>query len=217
MARLYGAASGHFTQSLPCLEELMTAYSQRYEAALILAARAHRLQNRKGSDIPYIVHPVHVSLILLRYGFAEDVVIAGLLHDVVEDQPVPLSDIEAQFGPEVAKMVDNVTERKWEDGRERPWEDRKNEALDELSRAGSDTLAIKAADALHNTRVLAFDLRRMGPSLWTYFTRGPQESLWYYRSLAEIVQRSLDAHPLVGELGEAIADLEWAIAETEAN
>jgi (p)ppGpp synthase/HD superfamily hydrolase len=195
----------------------MTAYSQRYEAALILTARAHRHQNRKGSDIPYIVHPVHVSLILLRYGFAEDVVIAGLLHDVVEDQPVPLSDIEAQFGPEVAQMVASVTEQKQENGRERRWEDRKREALDELSRASTETLAIKAADALHNTRVLAFDLRRMGPSLWSYFTRGPQGSLWYYRSLAEIVRKHLDAHPLVDELDEAIAGLERAIAETEAD
>jgi (p)ppGpp synthase/HD superfamily hydrolase len=217
MARPNEAASGRFTQPSPCLEELMTAFSQRYEAALILAARAHRLQNRKGSDIPYIVHPVHVSLILLRYGFAEDVVIAGLLHDVVEDQPVPLSEIEAQFGPEVARMVASVTERKQENGRERRWEDRKNEALHELSRAGSETLAIKAADALHNTRILAFDLRRIGPSLWTYFSRGPQGSLWYYRSLAEIVRKGLHAHPLVDELEEAIADLERAIAETEAD
>jgi (p)ppGpp synthase/HD superfamily hydrolase len=103
----------------------MTAYSDRYQAALILAAHAHRTQERKGSDVPYIVHPVQVSVILLRHGFAEDVAIAGLLHDVVEDQDVPLARIEADFGPEVAEMVAALTERKREGDVQRPWEARK--------------------------------------------------------------------------------------------
>ena len=65
-------------------------FLSRYDAALALAARAHRDQLRKGTDLPYIAHPVHVSIILIRHGFGEDLTIAGLLHDVVEDTDTSL-------------------------------------------------------------------------------------------------------------------------------
>ena len=68
----------------------MQAFSSRYDAALALAARAHRDQLRKGTDLPYVTHPAHVSIILLRHGFGEDLAIAGLLHDVVEDTDTSL-------------------------------------------------------------------------------------------------------------------------------
>jgi (p)ppGpp synthase/HD superfamily hydrolase len=193
----------------------MGAYSERYDAALTLAARAHRSQTRKGSDIPYIVHPVHVSVILLRYGFAEDVVIAGLLHDVVEDQDVPLDEIEAEFGPPVAEMVAVLTEKKKEGGLPRPWEMRKEEALEEARQASIEAVAVKAADVLHSTRSMAADLRREGASMWNSFSRGPAKSLWYYQSVAEIVHERLGEHPLALELNEAVQGLAQAIADTE--
>ncbi len=193
----------------------MDAYSQRYEAALSLAARAHRDQLRKGSDVPYIVHPAHVSVILIRHGFDEDVAIAGLLHDVVEDQDVPLQQIEAQFGPAVTEMVAALTERKRDGDTERPWEARKREALHQIRQASEGAVAIKAADALHATRTLAADLRRLGPEAWVPFKRGPEESSWYYHQISEIVGERLVGHPLAGELGRAVADLDAAIAETE--
>src|SRR5438874_1580318 len=100
----------------------MPAFSARYDAALVLAARAHRDQLRKGTDIPYIAHPTHVSVILIRHGFGEDLAIAGLLHDVVEDCGVPLNRIAADFGDEVARLVEAVSETKSADGAELPWE-----------------------------------------------------------------------------------------------
>jgi (p)ppGpp synthase/HD superfamily hydrolase len=191
----------------------MIAYSERYNAALTLAAAAHQGQMRKGSDVPYIVHPVHVSTILLRHGFSEDVVIAGLLHDVVEDQDVPLADIEADFGFEVAEMVAVLTEQKREGDVERPWEVRKQEALSELQRASPEAVAAKAADVIHNAHALAADLRRDGPVVWRRFKRGPEETIWYYRSVAEIVRSCWGTHPLCDELEGAIQDLERAVAQ----
>jgi (p)ppGpp synthase/HD superfamily hydrolase len=193
----------------------MDTYSHRYEAALSLAARAHRHQLRKGGDVPYIVHPVHVSVILIRHGFGEDVIIAGLLHDVVEDQDVPLSQIEAQFGPAVAEMVGALTERKREGTAQRPWETRKREALQQIGRASQGAVAVKAADALHATRTTAADLRRQGSTLWAVFGRGPALSSWYYHQIATIVGKRLAGHPLAEELARAVADLDAAIAETE--
>jgi (p)ppGpp synthase/HD superfamily hydrolase len=186
----------------------MQAYSERYDAALALAARAHRHQTRKGSDVPYLVHPVHVSVILLRHGFNDDVAIAGLLHDVVEDQDIPLADIEAGFGQAVADIVAALTERKQEDGIERAWEDRKREALEQLEGAGPDAVSVKAADLLHNTWTLARQLQRQGPSVWSHYSRGPDASLWYARSVASIARRRLGDHSLVDELENAINHLQ---------
>lgn len=187
-------------------------FSEHYESALALAARAHQGQVRKAGDDPFIVHVVHVSVILLRHGFSRDVVIAGLLHDIVEDQDVPLADIEARFGPAVAEMVAALTERKREGNVERPWEIRKQEALGKLRRASPETVAVKAADVLHNAHSVALVLLGEGPTIWHRFSRGPEETLWYYRSVAQIVRERLGEHPLAQELEGAIDHLERLVA-----
>lgn len=189
----------------------MAAYSARYEAALRLAARAHRAQTRKGSDIPYVTHPVHVSVILIRYGFPEDVALAGLLHDVVEDQDVPLMCIEADFGPAVAEMVASLSERKREGGLARPWQVRKQEALEQMRTASPEAVAVKAADVLHNARALACDLREAGPQVWEAFSRGPEETLWYYRAALALARERLGCHPLVDDAEDAVNALESEI------
>ena len=191
----------------------MTVYSERYDAALALAAKAHRGQLRKASDIPYIVHPVHVSVLLLRFGFSEDHAIAGLLHDVVEDQNVPLATIEEGFGPAVARMVDTVTERKRDGEVLRPWAVRKQEALERLRDEGPGTVALKAADVLHNARSLTNQLRQDGPSVWTAYNSGPEETLWYHRAVAAIARQRLGEHALVEALDLALSELQQSIAE----
>ena len=191
----------------------MTGYSERYEAALTLAAQAHRDQVRKIGDVPYIVHPVHVSVILLRHGFSEDAAIAGLLHDAVEDQGIALSRIEAEFGPTVAGMVAALTERKQEDGSPRPWEARRRELLEQVSGASQETVAVKAADSIHSARDLAMDLRLQGPTIWGSFSGGPDLSLRFFQDVASLVRERLGAHPLADELDEAVNDLERAIIE----
>ena len=175
---------------------------------MMLAAREHRRQDRKGTDIPYVTHPVHVSVILARYGFSEPVIVAGLLHDVVEDQDYSLRRIAEQFGPDVAEMVGALTEQKRdEDGSVRPWEVRKREALEHLRQASTGAVAVKAADVLHNARALVADLHREGPSVWDRFNSGPSASLRYYRCVADLARERLGGHPLVEELDVALADL----------
>jgi (p)ppGpp synthase/HD superfamily hydrolase len=196
-------------------EDAMEAQFSQYDAALVLAARAHRSQMRKGSDIPYLVHPVHVSVLLIRYGFPDEVVLAGLLHDVVEDQSVSPDRIEMGFGPAVAEMVDALTERKLEGGRKRPWELRKREALDQLRTASTGAVAVKAADVLHNARSLAHLLRCEGAAAWTHYAGGPEQTVEYYRNVAALARERLGPHPLVEGVKGAIADLEGVIAEQE--
>jgi len=183
-------------------------YSERYERALRLAASAHRSQNRKAGDVPYVTHPFHVSVILLRYGFSTDVAIAGLLHDVVEDQGVDLGEIEERFGDRVAGFVAALSERKQDgQGTKRPWEVRKREALEHVRQGDVEVAAIKVADALHNARSMAQDVCRDGPETWERFNRGPEAQLDYYRCILEIARERLRDHPMVDEFAEAIEDL----------
>ncbi|MFO7741344.1 MAG: HD domain-containing protein [Anaerolineae bacterium] len=191
--------------------------SQQYEEALQLAAVAHHQQMRKGSELPYIVHPVHVSVILLRHGFAMEVAIAGLLHDVVEDQGYDLTEIEKQFGPRVAEMVGALTERKRDAGGEkRPWEVRKREALEQIRGGSKETVAVKAADTLHNAYSFVQDLRQQGSQIWQYFNRGPQSQLDYYREVLRVTEDTLGDHPLALELADALSKLEQAVNQTGA-
>src|SRR4051794_27653437 len=186
----------------------MQAFSARYDAALALAARAHRDQLRKGTDLPYIAHPVHVSIILIRYGFGEDLAIAGLLHDVVEDTDTSLALIAAEFGDDVARLVAAVSETKSADGSELPWEQRKAEKLAHLDAAGPDVAALKAADAIHNLRSIVADIESAGPVVWERFKRGPGPTLGYYHAILGPVRMKLGAHPIVAELADAVAELE---------
>ena len=190
-------------------------YSPLYEAALQVATQAHHEQMRKGSGLPYIVHPVHVSVILLRHGFSTEAAVAGLLHDVVEDQGYELIEIEERFGPQVAGIVEALTEQKRDArGNKRPWEVRKAEALKKIRGASRDAVAVKAADTLHNARSFVQDLRRRGSEIWRNFNSGPRAQLDYYRKILRITEDRLGTHPLALELADAVDDLAHAVDET---
>jgi len=190
-------------------------YSEKYDEGLRVATVEHGDQTRKGSGLPYVIHPVHVSVILLRHGFSQEAAIAGLLHDVVEDQGYRLSEIEARFGARVAEMVAVLSERKTDtDGVKRPWELRKQEALQQLRSASRETVAVKCADTLHNARSFVHDLRQQGLDVWQHFNRGPQLQLTYYNQVVELARERLGAHALVTELAQAVSELASVIDDT---
>ncbi len=196
--------------------DTVRGYSASYEEALQVATVAHLDQRRKGSQLPYIVHPIHVSVILLRHGFSTEIAIAGLLHDVVEDQGYELAEIERRFGPDVSSMVDALSEQKRDaQGNERAWEVRKREALEKMRGASRAAMAVKAADVLHNAQSFIGDLRREGPDVWQHFDRGPRQQLRYYRDTLDIVKERWAGHPLVSELAEAVRILRLTVRETE--
>ena len=199
----------------------MTAYSERLDRALALAAAVHEVQRRKGTAIPYIIHPYHVALILDRHGWPEDVVVAGALHDVLEDARCEKPDFRERlravcpaltgapedekgfrralgthigeaFGASVLEFVSNVTEdKKTAGGEARPWKTRKLEQLDVLGRAGREVAALKAADVLHNARSIARALRSDGASAMDRFNAPPHEVLWQYRAISALVDGKL--------------------------
>ncbi len=186
-----------------------TGFSPRIDAALVLAARAHRTQVRKGTDIPYIVHPVQVAMILMRHGFDEDLVIAGVLHDTVEDTDVRADDIRAAFGDGVAALVTAVSETKQdESGARRPWRTRKAEQIAHLEHGDSRVAALKAADSLHNLQSTLADLRATGDAIWRRFNASAEDWMWYHRAIADLVGERLGSeHALARELQVVLGEI----------
>ena len=86
----------------------MTKPSPRLKQAIEVATQAHEGQLRKSGE-PYITHPLAVMKLLQEWNMDEDTVIAGVLHDTVEDTPLTLQEIEDQFGKDVAFLVSGVT------------------------------------------------------------------------------------------------------------
>jgi (p)ppGpp synthase/HD superfamily hydrolase len=160
-------------------------YSNRVSQAFAYALQLHRHQERKGSTIPYITHLMAVAAIVGEYGGDEELVIAGLLHDAVEDQGGQdrLKEIRFTFGDRVARVVEGCSDT--DVVPKPPWKERKDAYLAHLKDADPDTLLVSAADKLHNARAIAADLRQIGNALWQRFTGTKDQSLWYYRTLAD--------------------------------
>jgi (p)ppGpp synthase/HD superfamily hydrolase len=158
------------------------SWSPRLERALRWAAQGHDGQLRKGSPVPYIEHPMAVAMILDRAGFDEDVVIAGLLHDLVEDTDDTLDEVRRRFGDDVAATVSDCSEVKADaSGVKRPWADRKRDHLDALKDSPISTRAVILADKLHNLACIALDLDE-GRPVWSTFKAGRDDVLAYYRA-----------------------------------
>ncbi len=171
----------------------------RLEQAMRWSAVCHRGQTRKGSDTPYFEHAAAVGLILDRAGFDEDVVIAGLLHDVVEDTPATFEDVVARFGPVVCEIVRQCSEVKLDgEGRKRPWIDRKRDHLAALVGAPTATWAVILADKLHNLISIELDLDE-GRPVWSQFNAERSQVLWYYR--ATVTACALDDPRVAGLAG----------------
>jgi guanosine-3',5'-bis(diphosphate) 3'-pyrophosphohydrolase len=167
-------------------------YSERARAALWFAERAHRGQQRKGGEEPYVLHPIAVATLLAASGASEDVICAGYLHDTVEDAGVELDDIAQFFGDEVADLVRAVTEDKL-----RSWQDRKDATIEHLDGAPQHVLALKAADVCANITDVVLDHREIGDDVWLRFRRGAAKQLWYYTTVAETVLHRLEGNELL--------------------
>ena len=156
----------------------------RFERALVYAFRKHASQSRKGTKVPYISHPLGVAGLVLEAGGDEDLAIAALLHDVVEDcggRPV-LAEVRHKFGKRVADIVQGCSDS-FEEPKP-PWRERKVQYLAHLRSAGCDERLVSAADKLHNVRTVLNDYREFGEPIWERFKGKRDGTLWYYRALA---------------------------------
>jgi len=181
-------------------------YSPLIDSALIFAARAHRNQSRKATDIPYIVHPVGVMLLLQDAGETDPhLLAAALLHDTIEDAGVSAAALAERFGPRVAAIVEGCSEP---DHHDAAWEARKQHTVTYLRTAPREIQLVAAADKLHNLRSMLLDQAELGDRLWERFNRGRPAIEWYYRSIAASLQQGeLSDHPLVRQLSETVVEM----------
>lgn len=156
--------------------------SPRFHEALELAAFGHRSQPRKGTDIPYIVHPVAVACLVYQYGGNEEAVIAGLLHDLPEDTDITLNQIRGAFGEEVAAIVSGLTENK-----SLPWVMRKRGSIAKYQATNDNTRLVAGADKLTALIGFARDPTSREDTYWDRFNASRSLQAWYYHSLAHVL------------------------------
>ncbi len=159
------------------------------EKALIFATKAHDGQYRKGTDRPYILHPIETMAIAMAFSEDEDVLVAAVLHDTVEDTSVTLKRIEREFGFRVAELVASVTEDKKRNlPPEATWRARKFEMLFRLKKADRDTKIIWFADCLSNMREIKKDYDSCGDDIWDRFNQQNKDMHgWYYKEIVRIL------------------------------
>ena len=154
--------------------------------AMEFATKAHEGTYRKGTHVPYIVHPLEACQIVAEMTSDPEMIAAAALHDVVEDTPYTLDDIKSVFGERVAQLVANESEnkRRGEMKAEDSWHLRKEETIAHLHNASIDLKIIALGDKLSNIRALHRDYLAFGDELWKKFNqKNKKQQEWYYRSL----------------------------------
>lgn len=159
--------------------------------AIEFAVHAHRGHIRKGTEIPYIFHPLNVGMRLLEFGCSEVVVVAGILHDTLEDTPTTFEDIRTRFGDEAANLVSSVSEPDKTD----TWENRKKHTLMSLETASKEVLLVALADKIDNIQSIRRALEWEGDEVWERFNRPKESQAWYYQSLVDVFRRRLTTEP----------------------
>ena len=183
--------------------------------AIRFAVEAHAGQLRKGSDMPYVVHAMEVLSILAAISGDIELLMAGVLHDCIEDgllpdgnggmRPVTRADIAERFGERTADLVAAHSEDK-----DMSWEERKTLALQELEAADDDLQNLILADKLSNMRAIARDFKAVGDDLWKRFHAPKEKQSWYYsESIDAMDRRQYDekAAPFFWELNELYKDV----------
>ena len=157
--------------------------SVNIQKAIIFATQKHEGQKRKGTDIPYIVHPMEVMQILTDMHCEEAVIIAGILHDTLEDTDTTPEEIRQAFGENVLAIVQTESEDK-----SKTWKERKQRTVDELKEASTESNQVCFADKLSNIRSMYRDKLNVGEKIWARFNADKSNIAWYYRSIANALK-----------------------------
>lgn len=182
----------------------------KLDESIIYATKQFSGKYRKCSGEPAILHSLEVASIISSMTKDEDIMIAGVLHDTIEDTGASEEEIRLMFGDRVCQLVLSETENKRKDTPpEKTWKTRKIETLDFLRNntdIGVEILYL--GDKLSNIRTMENDYRRFGDKLWSFFNqKDPEEHHWYYREIATIIQRDLGSYPAFKEYDQRIKEL----------
>lgn len=177
-------------------------YTLKIKRAIRFSIKTHEVyqkQKRKGKDVAYITHPMTVALVLALAGANEDLVVAGVLHDTIEDstteKKVTKTMLEDRFGKNVAELVESVTETG------RGWDNRKSEVIRKIKEEFSyDSLLLKSADIIANKSESVDDYGRYGDELFDIFHAPKEKTLKYYLDAIEAILSRWKGNPLAKDL-----------------
>ena len=125
------------------------------------------------------MHPISVAELLEEYGYDDNVVAAGYLHDVVEDTKYTIEDIEKEFGKDIASLVIGASER----DKSLSWEERKQHTIDETKTLPLRNKLIICADKINNLEDMMIKFEKNGNRDFSAFKRGEKEQKWYYTNV----------------------------------
>jgi len=166
----------------------------KIEYAIYFATKAHKGQKRKIEDIDMIFHPFTVGMLLQRNGCEEEVVAAGILHDVVEDTSYTFEDIEEEFGEKVKSFVYDASEP----DKSLSWEERKKHTIEHIKGAPLGSKLIVACDKINNLEDLYESIQKYGEEQsYNSLKRGKDLQKWYYSTVYESCINGEDKnHPI---------------------
>jgi len=197
--------------------------TERFTEAVEYARQLHT-EFRKGTDVPYMAHLLGVASLVMgeaggRVPVTEDMVIAALLHDTVEDHGgMPrLREVEQYFGANVARMVAGLSDTFADDhDKKEGWEERKVSYIERLRGEPDDVLLISAADKLYNAKSILDDYLVIGDAVWERFKRGADKQLWYFDELLAVF-RAHPANRIVDELESVVRELSELVGTDSKN
>lgn len=196
--------------------------SSALDDAFAFAMSKHHNQVRKGTTIPYISHLMQVSGLVLENGGDADEAIAGLLHDVIEDQDVSPAEIEQRFGARVRDIVVACSDSTGTN--KAPWRERKKAYIAHIAEANTkkSVRLVSACDKLHNARAILADYRSIGEQLWPRFNATSEQILWYYRGLADAflaadASEGISDNRVPAELDRVVSEIERLIKSNSQN
>lgn len=170
----------------------MIHFSSRLNHAIRVASRAHEGQYRKGSDTPYIAHPMAVAMITQQYMEDEDMFIAALFHDILEDVPkwaYSRENIRDDFGEEILSIVEDVSEPNIEIPILAAWTQRKNYYIEHISQTNNPkSIIISIADKIHNMSEILHDYETKGEDVWQNFHVDKGREIWFFEEVFNAIK-----------------------------
>lgn len=171
--------------------------------AITLANIAHAQQKRKGTEIPYILHPLEAGIIVSQIKYDENLICAAILHDTVEDAHITYEAIKEMFNDRVSELVEAQSEDK-----SKSWKVRKQHTIIHLATIQDEDIKIVSlADKLSNIRAMHRDYLVVGDNLWNRFNvTDKNEQGWYYKGLVNAL-KSLSKYREYAELENLVKDV----------
>ncbi len=187
-------------------------YSDAISKAIIISARAHEGQYRKGStNNPYVEHPFSVALISQKYIDDEEVFIAALLHDILEDvsdKKYSRADMQRDFGATVLGIVEDVTEPDITEPTEEAWLERKQSYIDHLAEVNDiRPLIVSTADKIHNMSEIIREYEIVGSRVWSFFNVDRKREIWFYDSVLAVLKAKVIPQDAIEEYEEKLTKL----------